>query len=168
MDLVCIGKIVKSHGVRGAIKIESYTEDPLSLTSYKPLFLSSEKQEIQPSLVSSNGNFLVCKLKNIDSRNDADLLRGKKIYTTRQSLPLIEDDDDYYVEDLIGLDIKQDGELIGVVEDVHDYGAGSIVQIKFLDSKKSEMFAFTKENFPDIDMQNKIITFNQPEVVEYN
>lgn len=185
MDFVCIGKIVKSHGVRGAIKIESYTQNPVSLADYKPLFLFSnlpnasvssknhssdnrpcESDAVKVEIISCKDKFLICKMPHITNRNDAELSKGKKIYTLKQSLPELEDEDDFYIEDLIGIDLQVNGEKIGIVEDVKDFGAGSILIIKFTDSGKSEMFSFTKEIFPHVDIHKKLIIFNSPEMFE--
>lgn len=166
MDLVCIGKIIKSHGVRGLVKVDSYTEVPSSLIGYDPLFIGSDAKELKINLKSVNNNFLICSLSEVNTRDKSDLLRGKKIYTLRQSFSAL-DENDYYINDLIGLSVKScEGDIVGKVLGIENFGAGDIVELKFAATDKIEMFSFTKENFPQVDVLNEFIVFNPPETCE--
>lgn len=112
-----------------------------------------------------NEKTLICSLPECRTRNDAEALRGTKIYALSDSFPEA-DDDEFYFNDLIGYECYlENGSRYGVVVAVHNYGASDILEILPDGEKESRMFAFTEQTFPHIDLTNKKLTIAPPEEV---
>lgn len=108
-----------------------------------------------------SGKSLLAEIEGIQDRNAAEALRGTELYTTRDKLPVIEDDDLFYYEDLIGMTvIDSDGVHIGSVLAVQNYGAGDLLEIAPIKGN-TFLLPFTKENVPDISEES--ITVCVPE-----
>ena len=145
-----IGKIATAHGVRGLVKVKIEVDD-LALFDY-PLFKSATSDDILDlTLQNSGGKFWIAKVGDIIDRNQAELLRGTEIWIDKTALPKIETDDEFYVADLIGLDVQDHkGKAIGSVIDIADFGAGTFLEIKPL-AGAAFYLMFNDENVPEID-----------------
>lgn len=120
--LLCIGKIAAPHGVKGLVKILPYGDDV-------SLLVQVESHKI--TLKNPMGKYILAQIEGVDSREDAERVSGTELFISRDKLPEIEDDDTYYIEDLIGLKaVDESGEEIGKVIAVHNFGAGDLLEIK--------------------------------------
>ena len=150
-DNIVIGKITSTHGVRGHIKLESYT-NPMDKIFTLPLCLEYG-QTIKLKIIKKDSRPIICSIidPQIIDKTTAENYRNTLIYTSKSNLPKIESEDEFYVIELVGIDVcttlKQ---KIGKVLAVHNFGAGDIIEIRFLD-KKTEMYPFNKEFFPIIE-----------------
>ncbi len=154
--LVKIGKIIAPHGVRGLVKIKSYTDTPSTLAEYKNIYNKSGER-ISVEVRSTNKDMLIAHIENINSREDAEKISKIDLYINRDSMPDLEEDD-FYIEDLVGMRVVDDSnEHVGEVVDVRNFGAGDVLEIKFLKEGKKEYMAFTKKNFPTIDVTGRIV-----------
>lgn len=151
-DKVCVGCLLAPHGVRGQIRLASYTDEPLSIFSYVPL--SDEKGtrafDIKKQGSLKKGYFV--SVEGITDRNAAEALRGTKLYADRDSLPE-EEMGEYYFADLLGLKVHdQEDKEIGEIQAVHNFGAGDILEIR-PSTGKSFMLPFDEKFIPEIDLE---------------
>ena len=151
---LCVGIIMGARGVRGSLKVKSFTEVPKDILSYGPL-LDAKGKVLEFSYVTATPKHLVLNLKDIGSREEAEKLRGIKIFTSRDAFPELEEDE-YYVSDLIGLAAESlDGDVLGTVKNIENYGAGDILEIQ--GEGQNLMIPFTKACVPHLDFKKKVL-----------
>src|SRR6266850_7580816 len=127
--LICVARIGAPHGVRGAVKLWTFTEDPLAVKRYGPLVTKDGTRQFEVTHVHEAKGHLVATLKGIASREEAERLNGIELYIAREKLPAT-DDDEYYHADLIGLTaVNAANEPLGRVVAIHNFGAGNIIEI---------------------------------------
>jgi len=154
---VCVGKFGSPHGVKGGIKLFSYTEDPESIFIY-PLYLPRLSRRLfpKPSGIFKQGYIVL--LDGFTSPEAVASLTGALLYTNRDSLPDIDSDDTYYAEDLMGASVENDkGVCIGKVRAFHNFGAGDILDVVSVKGK-SFMLSFENDVIENIDLEKKVIT----------
>lgn len=162
---VCVAIFGAPHGVKGQVKLISYTENPETIFTYH------EVQDAHGRPVSFHrvgvvkGQYIV-SLDVVRDRNQAQLLKGTKLYVDRDALPE-PDEGEFYQEDLIGLSVQhaQTKEVLGQVHHVSNYGAGDVVDIRFADGVE-ESFLFDAQTFPEILLEQGVILFLPPEYIE--
>src|SRR5215470_3150232 len=121
---VCVGVVAGAHGVRGALRIKSYTAEPADVARYGPLADENGRREFTPRLIGLAKGVVLVKFAGVADRDAAEALRGCRLYLPREVLPP-PDEEEYYHADLIGLDaVLTDGSTLGRVQAVHDFGAG--------------------------------------------
>lgn len=126
---IIIGKILTAHGVRGLVKFRSYMEDIDDLADYNPV-MCADGRMITLTIKNSAGGEYVAAIDGITDRTIAESFRNQEISVDRDKLPEA-DDDEFYIEDLIGSEIKNPaGESIGIVQNIVNYGAGDLLEIK--------------------------------------
>lgn len=155
---VCIGKIVAAHGIKGEVKVLSYTSNGADVDKYGEVENFSATRKFKIKVVGAlKGSFKV-KIKGIDNRNQAEELVGTELYINRDVLPRL-DDEEYYFSDLIGLKVclENKEKEIGKVECFDDFGAGTIMEIKLNNQKETEMLPFTKQYVPIINLEEGYI-----------
>jgi 16S rRNA processing protein RimM len=161
--LICLGIISSAHGVRGQVKIRSFTSDPKAIATYGTLQDKSGKP-YRLTVTGHTNNMVIASIAGIDDRNTAEKLRNIELFVERSALPKSADNE-YYHEDLIGLEvIREDGSAYGKVTSISNFGAGDIVEIK-LTSGKEESMPLNKATFPVIDIKNKKLVITPPEFV---
>jgi 16S rRNA processing protein RimM len=162
-NLILLGVIKSAHGIKGDIIIRSYT-DPVDNIIKLPLVDKHNlKYQIKLIRIDSKGQ-LICRMDGCNSRNDAELLSKTELFCLRANLKEIEEDGEFYIQDLVGLSILDTSKnKIGSVVNIHNYGAGNLVEIQFLDQKSTELLPFTKEIFPEITKEYAI--FLAPKLV---
>jgi 16S rRNA processing protein RimM len=163
--LVALATIGGAHGIRGEVRVKSFTEDPMAVKSYGPLFAedgrSFEIERLRPSK-----NVLIAKFKGIDDRNAAEALNGLSLFVERSALPPPEPGE-YYHADLIGLAaFDPDGQPLGEVVAVDNYGAGDILEIVDKQRGSSLLIPFTNSTVPDIDIAAGRLTIVPPVEIE--
>src|SRR4051794_36533007 len=121
---VCVARIGAPHGVRGAVKLWTFTEDPLAVKRYGPLATKDGARSFEVSEVREAKGHLVATLKGVATREEAARLNGVELYVAREKLPSTAADE-YYHADLIGLAaVDSADQPIGRVTAVHNFGAG--------------------------------------------
>ena len=163
---VCIGKIVAAHGIKGEVKVLSYTLNGADIDKYGEAENFAKTRKFNIKVVgSSKGSYRV-KIKGIDNRNDAETLVGTELYVARDVLPKLEDDE-YYFSDLIGLKVclKTKENEIGKVVCFDDFGAGTIMEIKLNNQKETELLPFTMEYVPTINLKEGYIIVSSATMV---
>src|SRR3977135_4708474 len=126
---ICVARIGAAHGVRGAVKLWTFTEDPLAVKQYGPLLTKDGARQFEVTHAREANGYLVATLKGIATREDAERLNGIELYVAREKLPDT-DEDEYYHADLIGLTaVNAANEPLGRVIAIHNFGAGDIIEI---------------------------------------
>src|SRR5215216_4540276 len=140
---ICVARIGAAHGVRGAVKLWTFTEDPLAVTRYGPLLTSDGARQFEVTHAREAKGHLVATLKGIATREDAERLNGLELYVPRDKLPAT-DQDEYYHADLIGLAaVTSANEPLGRVIAIHNFGAGDIIEIAPPKSAPTMLLPFT-------------------------
>ncbi len=159
--LVVLGVITAPHGIRGAVKIKSYTEVPDSIGDYDSLTDPASGRSYRIRIIGQSKGLLMAEIDGATSRNDAEALRRVELAVPRSLLPAHDDADAFFITDLIGLPVTlEDGSNYGTVKDVHNFGAGDILEIAT--GGTTEMVLFTKASFPDITQER--LMFIPPEI----
>jgi 16S rRNA processing protein RimM len=162
---ICIAKFGAAHGVRGEIRLWTFTEDPLSVANYGPLETLDGKRRFEIAAARAAKDHLVARIKGIDSREDAEKLNGLELFVARESLPAT-DDDEFYHADLIGLAaVTQQHEPLGRITAVHNFGAGDIIEIVFDKDGETKLLPFTNAVVPTVDLANKRVIVVLPDEV---
>jgi 16S rRNA processing protein RimM len=162
---VLVARVGGAHGVTGAVRLTVFTQDPRAFSRYGPLTDEKGRRFEVESVRHARGS-VIARLAQVTSREAAQELAGTRLFVGRAFLPEIADPDEFYYHDLIGLEvISTGGEAVGRVIAVHDFGAGEIVEIEYRRGG-TEMSAFTRANFPEIDLASGNVSFNAPGTVE--
>jgi 16S rRNA processing protein RimM len=149
--LVCIAAVAAPHGVRGALKLRCFTEVPESVAAYGPVCDEGGRELFSLEIVGQVPGGVLARASGIRDRDAAEALRGMRLYVPRQRLPRLEQEDEFYHEDLIGLRaIGIDGRVYGTVKAVHDFGAGDVLEVADA-TGASSLFPFTRDVVPEID-----------------
>ena len=157
--LIFVGFISSCFGIKGEIIINSSTIPTTNIIKLPLLTNRNEKINIKLIRKNSKGE-LICRINSVTDRNEAELFVKTQIFCKRSSLPEIAEDE-YYVEDLKGAEVLDiAGKHIGRIENIFDFGAGDIIEIKFINNK-IEMFPFTKEHFPKITAQYIVFDYSR-------
>jgi len=158
---VCIAQIGAAHGVRGEVRLKAFTEDPLSVARYGPLESEDGRQRFEIEAVRPARDMLVARLKGIADRAAAERLKNLRLYVARERLPKPADDEFYYA-DLVGLTVmRQNGEAIGTVKAVHNFGAGDLIEIE-PPSGATIMLPFDEATVPVVDIAGGKIVVEPP------
>jgi 16S rRNA processing protein RimM len=158
---VTLGRITGPQGIKGEVKLQSFTADPLAIASYGPLDASSGLRLTIKS-VKPYKNMLLARIEGVEDRNGAEALRGVELMIDRDRLPEA-DDDEIYHADLIGLSAHDTaGHLVGTVVAVLDFGAGELLELKPADGK-TILVPFNVETVPEIDLDAGRLVIDPPE-----
>jgi len=162
---ICVARIGAAHGVRGAVKLWTFTEDPLAVRDYGPLMTKDGARQFEVTHVREAKDHLVATLKGIATRDDAERLNGLELYVPRDRLPET-DDDEYYHADLIGLAaVNSADEPLGRVVAIHNFGAGDIIEIA--PAKGATMLLpFTNAVVPTVDLAGGRVIIELPQEIE--
>ena len=163
---VCLGAIAGAHGVRGQVRIKAFTEIPEDLTAYGPLSDEAGRRSFKVSLVGQSKGTLLARIEGVGDRNAAEALRGTRLYVARDALPPPEDEETFYHADLIGLLAETaEGEALGRVRQVHNFGAGDMLEIAPDGKGPVRFLPFTKAVVPEVDLAGgRLLVVPPPEV----
>ncbi|WP_244513445.1 ribosome maturation factor RimM [Devosia insulae] len=157
-----MGRIGAAHGIKGEVRIQSFTEDPLALASYGPLSTNKPGLTIKILAARTTTNVLVARLEGINDRNAAEKLNGVELYVDRALLPDT-DGDDFYHADLIGLKARlADGSEIGEVMAVPNFGAGDLLEIRDPRSGDTYLYPFSKAVVPEVRVAEGYLLIDPP------
>jgi 16S rRNA processing protein RimM len=150
--LVCLGQIGAPHGVRGEVRLRSFTAEPDAIASYGALQTEDGRAVAIESLRPAKDHF-VAALSGIHDRDAAAQLANAKLYVPRRRLPRLADPEEFYHSDLIGLAVvDRDGQKLGTVVAIHNFGAGDLLELRLDASNKTELLPFNDTNVPRIDV----------------
>lgn len=165
-DRILIARIGAAHGVRGEVRVKPFGDAPLSFCDYGPLETADGKRRLVVKSARLQKAMVVTRFEGIDDRNAAEALNGLDLYIPRDALPELDDEDEFYHTDLLGLEaVAPDGETIGEIVALPDFGAGTLVEIR-PQGAPSFYVPFTREAVPEIDLAAGKVTIVVPESTE--
>ncbi len=151
--LILAARLDGAFGVRGEIRLTSYTAEPLALLRYREL--NREDGSLALTLIEGREykGGLVARAAEIGSREEAQAQRGLRLFIARDRLPETEDEDEFYIVDLIGLNaVSPSGEVLGRIRSVENFGAGDLLEVSPVDGGPSWWSPFTKEAAPEVSL----------------
>ena len=162
---VCVARIGAAHGVRGAVKLWTFTEDPLAVKRYGPLLTKDGARQFEVTHAREAKGHLVATLKGVATREEAERLNGVELYIAREKLPATSEDE-YYHADLIGLTAETAaGRPLGRVIAIHNFGAGDIIEIA-PPHGATTLLPFTNAVVPSVDLAGGRVVIELPDEVE--
>ena len=152
-DLVVIAAIAGAHGVRGNVRVRSFTAEPEDCFSYGPLLDKAGQTLLDVKQYHpAKGHFVVTP-QTLKQKEEWDELKGTLLHVPASALPEAEEDE-FYIRELVGLSVFGGGsEPIGKIKAIHDFGAGDILEIDLSDQPKPIMVPFTQEDVPVVDLE---------------
>jgi 16S rRNA processing protein RimM len=164
-SLILVGRVAGAFGVKGDVRITTYTAEPTALLGYRDL----KREDGAPALTLTGGRAakggIIVRAQEVATREEAEALRGLKLYIPRDVLPEPEEDE-FYVTDLIGLSAESpQGEPLGRVKDVRDFGAGDLLEIQPAEGA-SWWLPFTREAVPEVRLAEGKVIAVKPEETE--
>jgi len=162
---ICIARIGAAHGVRGAVKLWTFTEDPLAVKAYGPLLTKDGARSFEVASARAAKGHLVATLKGVATREDAERLNGIELYVAREKLPAT-DQNEYYHADLIGLAaVTSANAPLGRVVAIHNFGAGDIIEIA-PPHGPTMLLPFTNAVVPTVDLAGGSVVIELPVEIE--
>ncbi len=149
--MICLGRIAGAHGVRGEVRLESFTADAAAIAAYGPLSDEAGRFRFTLALVGEARGRLIARIEGIGDRDAAEALAGTRLYVERAALPAPAADE-YYHSDLLGLAcVLADGAPFGTVKALFDFGAGPVLEVERPDGARV-MLPFTRSVVPLVDV----------------
>jgi 16S rRNA processing protein RimM len=149
--LLCVGIITGAQGVRGAVRIKSFTAVPEDVAAYGPVADEDGQRAFALRLVGRAKGVVIATIAGVADRDAAERLKGVRLYVARDKLPA-PGEEEYYHADLIGLAaVLRDGTPLGRVRAVHEYGAGDSLEV-VRESGATVMVPFTRAAVPEVDL----------------
>jgi 16S rRNA processing protein RimM len=156
-DRVLLGVVAAPHGVRGLVRIKSFTEDPMAIAAYGPLSDETGRKAYRVEALSVSREAVLARIEGVADRTAAEALRGLRLYVERNALPEA-GEREWYEADLIGLAaVGRDGRDWGKVIAFHDFGAGSVMEVS-----GGVMLPFTDEAVPEVDVPGGRVVVDPP------
>ncbi|UFZ01949.1 ribosome maturation factor RimM [Bradyrhizobium ontarionense] len=163
--LICVARIGAAHGVRGEVRLWTFTEDPLAVLHYGPLTTKDGTRSFEVAKAREAKDHVVATIKGVTDRTAAERLNGLELYVSRDRLPET-DDDEYYHADLIGLAAETTaGAPLGRVLAIHNFGAGDIIEIA-PPTGSTLLLPFTNAVVPTVDIAGGRVIIELPTEIE--
>lgn len=147
-DKILVGKIVAPQGIRGEVRVQTYSEKPMDFQKFKIQSTKFESEDFKFVRTIPNSTVVIAKINGIDDRNMAETLRGTELFIGRDDLPDLMDNE-YYQSDLIGFDVVRNNKVLGKIVCFQNYGAGDIIELDC-----GDMVSFVGA---DVDMKKKVV-----------
>ena len=158
---LCVGVITGAQGIRGAVRVKSFTADPLDIDAYGPVSDEAGTRAFELKAIGQSKGVVVATLKGVSDRNAAEALKGLRLFVDRDRLPPAEDEE-YYHADLLGLAAELiGGEPLGRITAVYDFGAGDAIEVT-KDDGAVVMVPFTKAAVPTVDLKAGKVVIDPP------
>lgn len=160
---IVVGAIAGSFGVNGDVRLKSFCADPASISDYGPLSTQDGSQKYSVKILNQLRNGFAARLTGIQTKEQADAVRGTELFVDRDKLPTLPDDE-FYHSDLEGLSVLDTGGTqIGTVKAMQNHGAGDLVEIILPGSANTVLIPFTRQNVPTVDLASKRIILDAPD-----
>ena len=162
-ELVCVGAIAGSYGVRGEVRLKSFTAQAEAIAAYAPLQTEDGSRQFDLTITRAIKNGLAARLSGIATKEEADALKGLRLFVPRDRLP-DPDEDEYYHADLIGLEVRDTGgTVLGQVKSVQNHGATDLLEIHGPGLKTTVLLPFPHAAVPTVDIATGRIIVDPPE-----
>lgn len=166
-DLVLVGEFGRAHGLKGEVRLKSYTADPVAIADYKPLIAANGRVFSLKNPRQAPGgapDMLVVRVEGVTSREAAEALNRVQLHIDREHLPKPDDEDEFLLADLIGLPVQDDaGTIVGTIVDVPNYGGGDLLEIAPASFGATALLPFTKVFVPVVNIAEKRIVVALPD-----
>jgi len=158
---ICLGVVVGVHGIKGEVKVKSFTEQDRNIDKYGVL-TDQKGRSLEIKVVGHSKELLRVKIKGVDDRNLAQTFIGTQLFAERDVLPPLTNKEEFYQADLIGLDVREaaSGNVAGKIVGIYNFGAGDILEIKVKQSGKLEMIPFNHAYVPTVNIEDGYIIVN--------
>ena len=157
-----MAQIGAAHGLKGDVRLRSFTEDPQAFAQYGPLETEDRTRRLEIESMRPAKDAFIVRFRGVADRDAADVLRDMKLYVDRNRLPAVEEEE-FYHTDLVGLvAVTTTGDLFGDVVGIHNYGAGDIIELKIAGSGETVMLSFDQKTFPAVDIAGGRIVVDPP------
>ncbi|MDB8804476.1 ribosome maturation factor RimM [Romboutsia sp. 1001216sp1] len=155
-----IGKIVNTQGLKGEVRVYSYTDDINRFDDLEEFYIGKDRENpLEVERVRYKGNMVIMKIKGIDRIEDAEKLRDKFIYVSRENSREL-DEDEFFVADMIGMDVETiDGQYVGKLAEVLQYAANDVYVVKD-ENNKEYLIPAVMQFVPTIDINEKKMIIN--------
>jgi len=163
-ERVCVGAVAGARGLKGEVRIKSFTAEPDGVAAYGPVSTETGEREFEVRVVARVKGLVIARLSGIGDRDAAEALKGTRLYVPRRALPEPEDGS-YYHADLVGLRAETEtGETLGRVKAVHNFGAGDVIEIgaEGKSTKDGMMLPFTTAVVPEVDLDAGRLVIRPP------
>jgi 16S rRNA processing protein RimM len=166
-ERILVGQFGAAHGVRGEVRLKSFTQDPAAIARYGKLFDASGARSYEiASLRLLKDDLFVVRVVGVATREQAEKLTNTTLYIARKNLPAAEEDE-FYHADLIGLAARTEaGDAVGTIVDVLNFGGGDILEIAPHGGGETLLIPFTKAAAPTVDIANGFVVVVPPDEVE--
>jgi 16S rRNA processing protein RimM len=161
--LVLLGRFGRPHGVKGEVRLQSFTADPLAIASYGALATLDGARMFTLQSVRPAGDMLIARVAGVSSREQAEALNGVELHVPRDRLPSPADEDEFLMADLVGCAaVLADGSAVGTIIDVANYGAGDLIDIRPAKGGPSVLMPFTRAFAPVVDIASRRVVIDPP------
>jgi 16S rRNA processing protein RimM len=161
-ERICVARIGAAHGVKGEVKLWSFTADPAAVADYGPLESQDGTQRFEIEAVRAAKDHLVARLSGVRDRDAAQRLTNLDLYVPRDRLPAPAPEE-FYHADLIGLRAEgRDGAVLATIVGIHDFGAGDLLELRAAGSSSTVLMPFTAETVPVVDIAGGRIVIDPP------
>ena len=160
--LILVGQVAGGFGVRGEVRVTAFTADPLALKAYGPLLRADGSVGLTLTTARAAKGAVIGRAKEIETKEQADALRGLKLFVPRERFPA-PDEDEVYVTDLIGLEARgPDGCVLGRIKAVQNFGASDMLEITPAEGGQTWYLPFTLEATPELHIADGWILAVRP------
>lgn len=165
-NLILVARVAGAFGVKGEVRLTAYTAEPMSLLDYRDLRRESGGPGLTLTGARPAKGGIVARAREIETREQAEALRGLRLYIARDALPPPDDEDEFYLVDLIGLSVvTPEGEALGQVRSVQDFGAGDLLEVQ-PPTGASWWLPFTREAVPEVRLADRVVVAIRPAETE--
>ncbi len=160
MDRVCVGAVVGAHGVRGAVRVKSFTAEAADIGRYGPVEDEATGRRFELQVIGQAKGLVIARLVGVADRNAAEALKGMRLCVPRDRLPATEEDEFLYA-DLVGMRAETpDGTPLGTVRGVFDFGGGEVLDVQ--GARGGLMVPFTRAAVPVVDVAGRRLVVDPP------
>jgi 16S rRNA processing protein RimM len=160
---VLLGDIGRPQGLKGEVRIRSFTAEPTAIADYGALEDETGIRAFEIESLRTDAKGVVARIKGVSTREGAEALTGTKLYVPRSRLP-DEGEEEWYHSDLIGLAVlDQAGASLGTVAAIHNFGAGDLLEVRPAAGGPDVLVPFTRETVPEVDVEGGRLTLVPPE-----
>lgn len=148
-----------AHGIKGELRVKTFTGDPLALADYGPLY-ARDGRAFEIATIRPANEVVVVRFKNVSDRNAAEALTGTELFIDRSALPDDGEEGEFYHTDLVGLGVRdENGEAVGKVFAVQNFGGGDILEIQY-QGRKGVLIPFTQAAVPVVDIAGGFVAID--------
>lgn len=165
--LILVGRVAGGFGVRGEVRISTYTQDPMTLLAFGSLKAGDGREVLRLTSSRPAKGGIIARAREVETKEQADALRGLRLFVAREVLPPTEDEDEFYLADLIGLAVRSpSGEVLGTIKAVQDFGAGDLLEIDPGEGRATWLAPFTRAVVPEVNLVLGFVLVDRPPETE--